>query len=59
MKSCKEAKEMILLMDEMKVNLEKWCEKGTKAAAKRARKQTILFEKLAKSFRKQSVQDAQ
>lgn len=52
------AQQMIELMTELTSELTAYIEKGKKASAKRARKLTLDFEKMAKIFRKESVKDS-
>lgn len=46
---------LIKIGEEIKADLTLYIEKGNKSAARRARKKTLKFEKLAKQFRKDSV----
>ena len=50
--------EMKEIIEELLVDGDAWVEKGTKTAAGRARKATLILEKLGKSFRKASVAEA-
>lgn len=46
---------LIKLTEEIKTDLTLYIEKGNKSAGRRARKNSLAFEKLAKQFRKDSV----
>lgn len=46
---------LVKLTEEMKADLIQYGEKGNKSAGRRARKNSLIFEKLAKQFRKDSV----
>lgn len=46
---------LVKLTDEIKTDLNLYGEKGNKSAGRRARKNSLEFEKLAKRFRKESV----
>jgi hypothetical protein len=58
MKSVEIANDIREKLNELDGELETWIVKGTKAAAKRARKKTLELEKLFKAFRKESVSDS-
>ncbi len=59
MATSKEASaDLIRIMEELTPLLEKWTEKGTKLAARQARKLTMEFQKTAKVFRTQSVSES-
>ena len=57
-----DSKELFEEMKELTENFvkdgEKWVEKGTKAAARRARRASLELEKLGKLFRKVSIAEA-
>lgn len=47
---------MVALCDQIKENLTLYMKKGNKSAGRRARTESVEFEKLAKKFRKDSIE---